>query len=322
MDIGAWGPIAGFIVTVPTLVVGLAMSQVREFPHEGPLVYFSEPILFKFLAQGRVLPRSHRHRRHHAPPHGLGGVVGSAGHGPQSPALLPARRRPHRLRALRRRPPAVGASAARPLRHHDRLLAGLGAVGGDPGSSSVPSTRRFSTNANPSIADGRSSAGLPSRSSSSVSPSRRSSSGERNQPLPRALSLLHNQFSEDRRRWSSRRRGRRRHKGPRSIVEPAPPPAWGRRGTARRWFRSPIFFKRLSLLLAHGNRRRVVGLVVDDRGVCDDRPAADDRDLCRPGIEVLDGRPAAKTADSPAATDRRRAPLRSSRARLRSRRRG
>ncbi len=56
MDIGAWGPIAGFIVTVPTLVVGLAMSQVRDFPHEGPLVYFSEPILFKFLARVVFFP--------------------------------------------------------------------------------------------------------------------------------------------------------------------------------------------------------------------------------------------------------------------------
>jgi membrane-associated protease RseP (regulator of RpoE activity) len=56
MDIGAWGPIAGFIVAVPTLVVGLAMSQVRDFPHEGPLVYFSEPVLFKFLARVVFFP--------------------------------------------------------------------------------------------------------------------------------------------------------------------------------------------------------------------------------------------------------------------------
>jgi membrane-associated protease RseP (regulator of RpoE activity) len=56
MDIGAWGPLAGFIVAVPTLVAGLAMSQVREFPHEGPLVYFSEPILFKFLARVVFFP--------------------------------------------------------------------------------------------------------------------------------------------------------------------------------------------------------------------------------------------------------------------------
>jgi membrane-associated protease RseP (regulator of RpoE activity) len=32
------------------------MSQVREFPHDGPLVYFSEPILFKFLARVLFFP--------------------------------------------------------------------------------------------------------------------------------------------------------------------------------------------------------------------------------------------------------------------------
>lgn len=56
MDIGAWGPIAGFIVTVPTLVAGLAMSQIRDFPHDAPLVYFSEPILFKFTARVLFFP--------------------------------------------------------------------------------------------------------------------------------------------------------------------------------------------------------------------------------------------------------------------------
>ena len=56
LDIGAWGPIAGFIVTIPTLLVGLALSQVREFPHEAPLVYFSEPIFFKVLARGLFFP--------------------------------------------------------------------------------------------------------------------------------------------------------------------------------------------------------------------------------------------------------------------------
>ena len=56
MDIGAAGPIAGFIVTVPMLVAGLAMSQIREFPHDAPLVYFSEPILFKFTARVLFFP--------------------------------------------------------------------------------------------------------------------------------------------------------------------------------------------------------------------------------------------------------------------------
>ena len=56
LDIGAWGPIAGFIVTIPTLLVGLAMSQVREFSHDAPLVYFSEPIFFKVLARCLFFP--------------------------------------------------------------------------------------------------------------------------------------------------------------------------------------------------------------------------------------------------------------------------
>jgi membrane-associated protease RseP (regulator of RpoE activity) len=56
MDIGAWGPIAGFVVTVPTLLIGLALSQVRDYPNEGPMVYFSEPILFQLTARGLFFP--------------------------------------------------------------------------------------------------------------------------------------------------------------------------------------------------------------------------------------------------------------------------
>jgi len=56
MDIGAAGPIAGFVVAVPTLMAGLALSQVREFVHDAPLVYFSEPILFKVAARVLFFP--------------------------------------------------------------------------------------------------------------------------------------------------------------------------------------------------------------------------------------------------------------------------
>jgi membrane-associated protease RseP (regulator of RpoE activity) len=56
LDIGAWGPIAGFVVTLPLLVAGLAISQVRDYPHDAPLVYFSEPLLFKVLARGLFFP--------------------------------------------------------------------------------------------------------------------------------------------------------------------------------------------------------------------------------------------------------------------------
>lgn len=56
LDIGAAGPIAGFLVAVPTLLVGLAMSQVRDFPTQGPLWYFAEPLLFKLTARGLFFP--------------------------------------------------------------------------------------------------------------------------------------------------------------------------------------------------------------------------------------------------------------------------
>jgi len=56
LDIGAWGPIAGFLAAVPTLTVGLALSQVREFPTGGSLVYFAEPILFKITARVVFFP--------------------------------------------------------------------------------------------------------------------------------------------------------------------------------------------------------------------------------------------------------------------------
>ncbi len=56
LDIGAWGPISGFVVTVPVLLIGLANSQVREFAGAGPLVYFAEPILFKLAARGLFFP--------------------------------------------------------------------------------------------------------------------------------------------------------------------------------------------------------------------------------------------------------------------------
>ena len=56
LDIGAAGPIAGFVVIVPTLLLGLALSEVREFPQDALLVYFSEPILFKLAARVLFFP--------------------------------------------------------------------------------------------------------------------------------------------------------------------------------------------------------------------------------------------------------------------------
>jgi membrane-associated protease RseP (regulator of RpoE activity) len=46
-DIGIAGPIAGFLVTVPTLVVGLTMSNVVEIPPDFVGFWLGEPLLFK-----------------------------------------------------------------------------------------------------------------------------------------------------------------------------------------------------------------------------------------------------------------------------------
>ena len=49
-DIGAAGPLAGFVLSLPALVVGLALSDPKPAPlGEGSLV-FGEPLLFKFIA--------------------------------------------------------------------------------------------------------------------------------------------------------------------------------------------------------------------------------------------------------------------------------
>jgi membrane-associated protease RseP (regulator of RpoE activity) len=56
LDIGAWGPIAGFVTSVPLLLAGLAQSQVRELPGAGAMLYFAEPILFKLTARVLFFP--------------------------------------------------------------------------------------------------------------------------------------------------------------------------------------------------------------------------------------------------------------------------
>lgn len=49
-DIGVAGPIAGFVVLIPFLYWGLAMSVVVQFPPDAELWYFGEPLLLKALA--------------------------------------------------------------------------------------------------------------------------------------------------------------------------------------------------------------------------------------------------------------------------------
>ena len=49
-DVGANGPLAGFALTVPVLVVGLAFSKVRPFAETADTITFGEPLLFKMLS--------------------------------------------------------------------------------------------------------------------------------------------------------------------------------------------------------------------------------------------------------------------------------
>jgi membrane-associated protease RseP (regulator of RpoE activity) len=50
-DIGIAGPIAGFVVAVPALFVGLAMSHVVRVPLNAPgMLELGEPLLFKFAS--------------------------------------------------------------------------------------------------------------------------------------------------------------------------------------------------------------------------------------------------------------------------------
>jgi membrane-associated protease RseP (regulator of RpoE activity) len=49
-DIGVAGPIAGFVVLVPALFAGLAMSTIVTMP-EGPTAWLGEPLLFKLAVR-------------------------------------------------------------------------------------------------------------------------------------------------------------------------------------------------------------------------------------------------------------------------------
>ncbi len=51
LEVGAAGPIAGFVVLLPFLVYGVAASRVTELPVDTGYLYFGEPILFKAVAR-------------------------------------------------------------------------------------------------------------------------------------------------------------------------------------------------------------------------------------------------------------------------------
>jgi membrane-associated protease RseP (regulator of RpoE activity) len=50
-DIGVAGPIAGFVVLVPALFIGLALSQVIPEPTSGSGLYLGEPLLFQWATR-------------------------------------------------------------------------------------------------------------------------------------------------------------------------------------------------------------------------------------------------------------------------------
>jgi membrane-associated protease RseP (regulator of RpoE activity) len=50
-DVGVAGPIAGFVVMVPVLFAGLAMSQILPLPTVGSGIYLGEPLLFQWASE-------------------------------------------------------------------------------------------------------------------------------------------------------------------------------------------------------------------------------------------------------------------------------
>lgn len=56
LDVGAWGPIAGFVATLPILVLGVALSGVAELDPDAAVYYFGEPLLFRFVARVLFFP--------------------------------------------------------------------------------------------------------------------------------------------------------------------------------------------------------------------------------------------------------------------------
>jgi membrane-associated protease RseP (regulator of RpoE activity) len=55
-DIGVAGPIAGFVVLVPALFIGMTLSNVVPEPTGGGLLYLGEPLLFKLASYAIVGP--------------------------------------------------------------------------------------------------------------------------------------------------------------------------------------------------------------------------------------------------------------------------
>jgi membrane-associated protease RseP (regulator of RpoE activity) len=59
LEIGIAGPLAGFIVAVPLLIIGLLSSEVKPLPTDGSLIFFGDSLLTQLSALlifGRIYP--------------------------------------------------------------------------------------------------------------------------------------------------------------------------------------------------------------------------------------------------------------------------
>ena len=103
-DIGIAGPIAGFLVAVPVLVVGVSLSHVVAHPAaDSQGCDLGEPLLLKGLIWLDLRARAPPGYRHQPAPDRVRRLVRPAGHGAQPVPVRAARRRAHLLR--RARPP-------------------------------------------------------------------------------------------------------------------------------------------------------------------------------------------------------------------------
>jgi membrane-associated protease RseP (regulator of RpoE activity) len=50
VDIGASGPLAGFVVSVAVAIIGLGLSEVRALPQSGEMIVLGDSLLFQFLS--------------------------------------------------------------------------------------------------------------------------------------------------------------------------------------------------------------------------------------------------------------------------------
>ena len=111
-DVGLAGPLAGFLVALPVIAMGISRSRiVAERGAAGAGMTLGEPLIFTLL--GRLLLGAVAGAARPAgPSHGFCRLVRPAGHGLQSLSHRPARRRPHPLCPARKKRPIYAGIAA------------------------------------------------------------------------------------------------------------------------------------------------------------------------------------------------------------------